>query len=97
MSDITLVWSAMGGMFLLFIAYVVWQQKQLADISDKMARLDKATSDMVNNLRIETNEKVASIDKKQDVEFAQIKTQLAAIMTKLTEIQTEYKNQRDRK
>lgn len=105
MGPIAIIWSAMSGMFGLFIAYVVWEQKKHADHAERLAAMEKAAMEsilktkneceaLVTALKIEQSDKIATIDKKQDVEFAKINTQLAQIMTKLAEIQTEFKQHR---
>lgn len=105
MSDIAIIWSALGGMFTLFIAYVVWEQKKHADHAERLAAMEKTAMEsilktkgeceaLVSALKLEQSDKIATIDKKQDVEFAKINTQLAQIMTKLAEIQTEFQQQR---
>lgn len=94
----SLLWSAMGGMFLLFIGYVVWQQNAYSAVQERCASLERqvvATSldtrrqceSSISELRIDTAGKISSIDKKQDVEFAKINAMLQQISGKLLEIQ----------
>ena len=85
---------------MLFVGYVVWQQNQQSAVLERCASLEKHVVETnletkrwsersINALRTEMSEKVYSIDKKQDVEFAQINTQLQSITQKLVEIQAD--------
>ena len=96
----SLLWSALGGLFMLFVGYVVWQQNQQSAVLERCASLEKQVVETnletkrwsersINALRTEMSEKVYSIDKKQDVEFAKINTQLQSITQKLVEIQAD--------
>lgn len=96
----SLLWSTLGGLFMLFVGYVVWQQNQQSAVLERCASLEKHVVETnletkrwsersINALRTEMSEKVYSIDKKQDVEFAKINTQLQSITQKLVEIQAD--------
>ena len=100
MGDVAFIWSAMGSMFMLFIGYVVWEQKQHASHDARMAAMEKSRvednltlkkecADAINNLRSELTEKIATIDKTQSTEFVKINTQLSAIQTQITTTQTQ--------
>lgn len=100
MGDVALIWSAMGGMFTLFIGYVVWDARQHNELYAKMKDLEGGLSlaksemkrecaDANSRLKEDIQEKISEIDKKQDVEFAKINTQLEAIKTQNAATQTQ--------